>query len=173
MPVRRLAANPPATPASAAPPASSGVFAFEAPSAIASPAFLALETTDSRAAPRALFELPFERDFDWVPPVLLFRVEDDLPALAERFDVDDALPLDELLLVDEALRPFDDLVVEALPELDLAFPEEPVPLVPERDRLVGPLPLLPFELVRFFVLELLDRFAALAFVCAIAVLLSR
>ena len=66
-PFSRFAANPPATPARAAPPASSGVFAFEAAVAMPSPAVFAFETTDSRAEASPLFdcepELVVVRDF--------------------------------------------------------------------------------------------------------------
>ena len=53
--------------------------------------------------------------------------------------------------------------------LDLAFADELFPFVVERARGVVPVALLPLALARLREPELLERFAALCFVCAIAV----
>jgi hypothetical protein len=92
--LRLFSATPPAIPAMAAPPATSGVFAFEASSATLLPAF---ETAPFCAVWRALVPADVRREAD----VPLRREAPDRPPVEPlRLELDRELPEEPFLLVD-------------------------------------------------------------------------
>ena len=90
--LRLFSATPPAIPAMAAPPATSGVFAFEASSATLLPAF---ETAPFCAVWRALVPAEVPREAD----VLLRDAPDRPPVEPLRLELDRELPEEPFLLV--------------------------------------------------------------------------
>jgi hypothetical protein len=104
--LRLFSATPPATPARAAPPASSGVFAFEASSATLPPV-LAIAPSDD---PRLVAEVVVLRPVDLL---LLRAVPDRLPFEVVRLELDRAVLDDPFPLVDLfVLEPLDELRLE-------------------------------------------------------------
>ena len=152
-PPNLFAASPPATPASAAPPAIRGVLALAAAAAMVPPADFAPATTASLAEASSLAGAEVElagrgrdRDF-WLAFGFARALPDEeafvfveLLALVERFLVGEALPAEPVL------RP--DFAAPAFREAVFGLPARPDPFAELREALL--LALLPFEFEPFF-----------------------